>query len=581
MTRRLSLIALTLTCAVCAQDETYPELPASKQQDGVPAGELKQGKFSASKVFPGTERDYWLYLPQQLEAGKPVGVMVFQDGRNYAKRDGGGFRVPNVFDNLIHSGEMPVTVGLFIQPGVVPAPHRLAQPRFNRSFEYDSMDDRYSRFLIDEMLPFIEAEHGVKFSKDPNRNAICGSSSGGIAAFNVAWHRPDVFRRVFTTVGTYVSLRGGDTIAGLVRKTEPKPLRICLQDGENDLNIYGGDWWIANQQLLRALQWAGYQVEHAFGKGGHNGKHGAAIFPDVMRWLWEEKEVETHAENSQHAAKRFLVEGEGWELVGDGYGWAEGLASTADGTLYFTDVPKAKLYRVAPGGKPEIVVEDTGRANGISLGADGKLYGACGGAKQIRSWDLKTLEMEVVADGTTCNDIVVRYDGTIYYTDPKESKIWKIDGETRERVVVDQFKDCNGIGLSADQTQLFVAHFPGRFVYTFTIKPDGTLANKQPYYHMEIPVNENVGMLDGMCVTKDGWLVATSAAGVQICDQPGRSHLIIPMPPGSRRPSYVAFGGADGMTLYVGNVDKVYKRKTKMVGAPSWKGPVLPPKPRL
>ncbi|MGI9242673.1 MAG: SMP-30/gluconolactonase/LRE family protein [Verrucomicrobiales bacterium] len=576
------LLALAPTAAVFAQaEESYPELPDSKQQDGVAAGELSKGQFSGSKVFPGTIRDYWLYVPKQVKQGAEVGVMVFQDGGKYAKRDGAGFRVPNVFDNLIAKGEMPVTVALFIQPGIVPAAGDAAQPRFNRSFEYDSVDDRYSKFLIDEMFPFIEAEHGVKISKDPNRNAICGSSSGGIAAFVAAWHRPDVFRRVFTTVGTYVSLRGGDTLAGLVRKTEPKPLRIFLQDGKNDLNIYGGDWWVANQQMLRALEWAGYEVDHAFADGGHNGKHGAAIFPDVMRWLWKEKEVKTHPENSNHEASRFLVEGEDWELVGEGFGWAEGLASTAYGDLYFTDVPRSKLYRIKPGGEPEVVVEDTGKANGISLGADGKLYGACGGANQIRAWDLKTMEMEVIADGTSCNDIVVRHDGTIYYTDPKESKIWMIDGETRERKVVDRFKECNGIGLSADQTQLFVAHFPGRFIYSFTINEDGTLGNKQPYYHMEIPVNGNAGQLDGMCVTTDGWLVATSALGVQICDQPGRSHLIIPMPVGSRRPSYVAFGGEDGTTLYVGNVDKLYRRKTKMTGAPSWKGPIKPPKPRL
>ena len=563
-----------------AQQESYPVHPDSEQQENVPAGMLTQGRFADSKVYPGTVRDYWLYVPKQAEGDKETGVMVFQDGRNYAKRDG-GFRALNVFDNLIHKGGMPPTFGLFIQPGVVPAPNENAQPRFNRSFEYDGMDDRFSRFLIGEMLPFVEKTHGVRISRNPDRNAICGSSSGGIAAFNVAWHRPDVFRRVFTTVGTYVSLRGGDTIAGLVRKTEPKPLRIFLQDGRNDLNIYGGDWWIANQQLLRALQWSGYEVNHAFADGGHNGKHGASIFPDVMRWLWKTDKVTTHPENSKHEANRFLVEEEGWELVGEGYGWAEGLASTAYGTLFFTDVPKSKLYRVRPGGEPECVVEDTGNANGISLGSDGKLYGACGGAKQIRAWDLKKFEMEVIADGTSCNDIVVRHDGTIYYSDPAESKIWKIDGKTRERTVVDRFKDCNGIGLSADQTQLFVAHFPGRFIYAFTIRDDGTLTNKQPYYHLEIPVNESVGKLDGMCVTKDGWLVATSAAGVQICDQPGRSHLIIPMPTGSRRPSYVAFGGPDGKTLYVGNVDKVYKRKTKLVGAPSWKSPVKPPKPRL
>ncbi|MCC6509382.1 MAG: hydrolase, partial [Pirellulaceae bacterium] len=213
----ISLISTTpftttvLTSTACAQsrpDEVYPVHPDSLVKEGVPSGTIKQGTFDQSKLYPGTTRDYWVYIPKQYDGSRPAALMVFQDGGGYVRRNG-GVNVPNVFDNLIHSGEMPITIGVFISPGVVPAKNESSQARFNRSYEYDSIDDRYSKFLIDEFLPFVEREHALKLSSDPNDRGIAGSSSGGICAFNVAWQRPESFRRVFTTVGTYVGLRGG------------------------------------------------------------------------------------------------------------------------------------------------------------------------------------------------------------------------------------------------------------------------------------------------------------------------------------------------------------------------------------
>jgi gluconolactonase len=581
----LVLLSTTHTVFLSAQqrEPDYPVHPDSLQYSHVPAGTVTGGSFSNSKLFPGTTRDYWVYVPKQYDGSNPAALMVFQDGGGYISRKG-GMSVPNVFDNLIHSGEMPVTIGIFINPGIIPAQNDNSQPRFNRSFEYDSVDDRYARFLIEEFLPFVKSEHNLSLSVDPNDCGIAGSSSGGICAFNVAWQRPDSFRRVFTTVGTYVGLRGGHELSTLIRKTEPKPLRVYLQDGSNDNNIYGGDWWMANQAMLRSLEFCGYEVQHTWGEGGHSGKHGAAIFPDAMRWLWKghgKVGVMTHRENSKSEAVKFLPENSQWELVSSGHQWAEGLAVANDGTLYFTDVPASKLYKLTPDGTQTLLVEDTGQANGIALGPDGKLYGACSKAKQIRSWDLNTLQMEVVAEGTTSNDIVVRHDGTVYYTDPSASKIWMIDGKTRERRAVDDFRDCNGITLSTDQSQLFVAHFPGRFVYAFTIAQDGSLENKQPYFHLEIPTNEPSGHLDGMCCTVDGWLISTTEIGVQICDQAGRVHLIMPLPPGNRRPCYARFGGPDNKTLYVANVDKIWKRSMLLAGAQPYAAPVKPPKPQL
>lgn len=257
MIRCLALILIIVPLSGFA-DEEYPVHPDMVRKEGVPEGKLVEGTYSDSRIFPGTTRDYAVYLPSQYREGDAAALMVFQDGKGYTKS------VSIAFDNLIHSGDMPVTIGLFVNPGVVPELNEDAQPRFNRSFEYDAVDDRYASFLIEEMIPYALKDYTV--TDDPNLRAICGSSSGGIAAFNVAWHRPDQFRRVFTTVGTYVGLRGGNELPVLVRKTEPKPLRVFLQDGKNDNNIYCGSWWVANQDMLASFEWAGYEVNHRVGR---------------------------------------------------------------------------------------------------------------------------------------------------------------------------------------------------------------------------------------------------------------------------------------------------------------------------
>jgi sugar lactone lactonase YvrE/enterochelin esterase-like enzyme len=519
------------------------------------------------------------YRPAQLAADKPAPLMVFQDGKGYCN-DHGGSRAHIVFDNLIHEGAVPPTVGLFVNPGVVPAANATALPRFNRSFEYDDVSERYVRFLIEELIPFVESEHGVKISDDPNDRGICGASSGAICAFVAAWNRPDAFRRVYSMIGTYVGLRGGDELATLVRKTEPKPLRIFLQDGTKDLNIYAGDWWMANQTMNRALEWAGYEVEHVWGEDGHNHNHGAAIFPQAMRWLWKDypQPVRTHLDRSSSKARDLLVDGADWELVGDGYQWAEGLALTADGTLYFSDVPASKIYRVSPGGEPEVFVADSGKANGLALGPDGRLYGACSGVKQILAWDLKTGASETMAEGFASNDLVVLNNGSIYVTDPQSKQVWHIDSAAKKATPVDAFDGCNGITASPDQTLLYVAHFPGRFIYSYQISPDGRLNYKQPYFHLHLPLSGTETHADGMCTSAEGWLLSATESGIQICDQPGRVNLILPKPGAGRRMCYVRL---HENTLYAATADAVWKRAVKMTAAKPFEPPVTPPKPGL
>jgi enterochelin esterase family protein len=280
----LAGVVFTLAGSLRADDNEYKHGPDSQVQD-VPHGKVTKHSWT-SKVFPGTVRDYWVYVPAQYEASKPACVMIFQDGGAYVGEKG-DFRVPVVFDNLIHKKEMPVTVGIFINPGNVPASEPGQQGRSNRSFEYDTLSDQYVRFLEEEMLP--EVSKTVNLRKDAGGRAICGISSGGICAFTAAWERPDLFSKVLSHVGSFTNIRGGHIYPGLIRKTEKKPIRVFLQDGSNDLNNLHGNWPLANQQMASALEFAKYDVKFVYGSGRHSGKHGGAIMPESLRWLWREE----------------------------------------------------------------------------------------------------------------------------------------------------------------------------------------------------------------------------------------------------------------------------------------------------
>jgi enterochelin esterase-like enzyme len=262
--------------------EVYTTPPEARKQPGVPEGKLIQQPKWTSKIFEGTTRDWWVYVPAQYKPENPACVMVFQDGQN-AKT-----YIPTVFDNMIAKGELPVIVGIFISPGT------RADGKPNRSFEYDTLSDRYTRFLLEEMLP--EVEKTYKLRHDAGSRAIGGISSGGICAFTVAWERPNEFSRVLSWVGSFTNIASGPTLRegghnypALIRKTIPKkPIRVFLQDGENDLDNQHGSWPLANQQMAKSLAFAKYDFKFEWGHGFHSDRHGRAILPDSLRWLWQD-----------------------------------------------------------------------------------------------------------------------------------------------------------------------------------------------------------------------------------------------------------------------------------------------------
>lgn len=546
----------------------------------IPKGEVTKYSFDRSQVFPGTIRDYWVYVPQQYTPEKPACVHVNQDGIQY--------KAPEVFDKLIAAGEMPVTIGVFVMHGRVPAASDAALDRFNRSYEYDGLGDAYVRFLLDELLPDVETKkatdgRAIKFSKSGNDRAIAGASSGAICAWTAAWERPDAFTRVFSSIGTYVGLRGGNVYPTLVRKYEPKPIRIFLQDGSNDLNIYGGDWWMANQEMERALKFSGYEVDHVWGEGGHDGKHATEVFPDAVRWLWKGWPEPVKKGLGSQPLQAILIPGEDWKLVSEGYKFTEGPAVNAKGEVFFNHVPDSKTLKIAADGKVHEFIADSKKGDGQAFGPDGRLYSVAGGSEQIIAYDADG-KGAVIADGFRGNDLVVRNDGGIYVTHPgwngtDPSQIWYISPKGEKKVVDKGLRFSNGLTLSPDQSLLYVADTRSHWVYSYQVQPDGSLKAKQKYYHLHVPDTADDSGADGLEVDSEGRLYVATRLGLQVCDQAGRVNCIIPTPNG--KVSNLTFGGEQFDSLYATCGEKVYSRKVKAHGAPSFLPPVKPEKPRL
>lgn len=314
---RICLIALSLLTSVSlawsqdVHEDNQPILTAdSQRQEGVPRGKIVAMEPWKSKVFPGTERDWWIYVPAQYDGQTPAAVAIFQDGGK-ARPEDPKFTGPNhstvVFDNLIHRKEMPVTIGIYLSPGVYPDPKapKDKKPRSNRMYEYDTPDDRYARFLLEEILPEVSKQY--RLTEKAEERLLVGASSGGLCAFTAAWHRPDQFQKVISHVGSFVDHVGGYIYPPLIRKTHlkwanrfyPTPeaqallqqrrkLKVFLQDGYNDLDNIAGNWPLANQDMAAAMKFAGWDHQLIMGQGGHNSRHGTRIFPDTLRWIWAE-----------------------------------------------------------------------------------------------------------------------------------------------------------------------------------------------------------------------------------------------------------------------------------------------------
>ncbi len=582
----VAVLAFGLWCSHsphAAAVDAYQLGPDSLVKAGVPQGKVEKFEFTDSTVFPGTRRDGWLYVPAQYDASKPAALMVFQDGNAYYATNG-QVRATVVFDNLIHSGEMPVTIGLFISPGDRTGQSKTNQwSASNRSFEYDSLGDAYAKFLINELIPFVQNKWKLNLSADPKMRAICGMSSGAICAWTVAWERPDQFGKVLSHIGSFTNIRGGHAYPALIRKTERKPIRIFLQDGSNDLNNLHGNWPLANQEMASALAFMGYDFRFEFGTGNHSGKHGGAILPDSLRWLWRPetalpKPLTKDNLGGDEALSKVLPDGGqsgDWELVGEGYGFTDAACADGQGNFYFSDLPKATLYRVGSDGKPVVWLEGGPKVSGMKFGADGKLYAATQGGgkddkKKIVMIDPESKQITDIATDVSPNDLIVSKAGWIYFTDTGAGQVVKVPtsarGMSRPAPVAGGINKPNGISLSADQRQLIVSEYGGTNAWSFLVAEEGVLRAGEKNMELRTPVGRADSGGDGMTTDTQSRYYVTSHLGVQMFDATGRMGGVISKPTQKGCVS-VGFAGPKHEYLYACASDKVFRRKTLVQGA--------------
>lgn len=563
-------------CFLLGAELDFPLGEDSKPHENVPKGELLKFEFETSKIFPGTSREVSVYVPRQYDGSKPACVYVNQDGVQW--------NAPVVFDNLISKGDIPVLIGVFIRPGVLKAlDEKKALNRFNRSLEYDGLGPDYARFVLEEILPAVERlvttdGRKIRLSSSGNDRAIGGSSSGAIAAFTAAWERPDAFSRVFNVVCTMVGLRGANEYPTLIRKTEPKAIRVFQQDGSNDNNIYGGDWWMANQELERSLTFAGYEHDHVWGEGGHNGKHGTAVFPEALRFLWKDwpKPVKAGL-GSNRMLQEVLLAGELWQAVSGLSGSVEGLASNSKGEVFFR--AGAEVMKIGAEGVANPVAIERVDA----FGKDEKEF-SIDPVKGVLTL-LGSESKRVLASGLPGLGVVTGIsNGDLYALQNEPSsagqgRIWLIRGDGAKTQVDGSRVRWGGIAASPDQSLLYASDSNGHWVYSFQIRSDGSLANKQRYYWLHRPDTAEDAGAGQMCVDRAGRLYVATRMGIQVCDQAGRVNVILPLPNTSAEG--VAFGGFQHNTLYAISGGRLYQRKLNAIGVVSAEAPIRPEPPKL
>jgi gluconolactonase len=593
--RILTLAILCATALLHAED--YPLGPDSLPQSGVPKGTVAKYKLQPGKFYPGTPHNYSIYVPAQYDAAKPAPFMIFLDGSGSL---GNSVRVPVVFDNLIAKHELPPLIGIFVDPGVLPPISDAAQSRFERVFEYDSLSDRYSRFLLDELIPEVAKKYNL--SKSPDDHALSGVSTGAVGAFMATWNRPDQFHRVLSFIGTYVAMKGADALPALIRKTEPKPIRIYLQDGKNDHIVpgapygtfYGGSWPINNQVMFEAFQSAGYDAKLVIGDGGHDMKQGAAIMPEALRWLWRDYPSPVVAKEPAAMSQpgwdprgkvySIVSTDKPWEQVGATYGSVASPAADQNGSVFFADPAANRIYKSDPDRKVTVFRDNSGGASALAIGPDGRLYASQAARKRIVSYgtsggtggDEKVIVQNVEASG-----IAVTAKGGIYFTDAVRRTVGYIGRGGQVRVVYASGEIAlpSAVALSPDQAMVIVTDAQSRFSWSFQIAEDGSLTNGEPFYRLEMP---ETGWMSGVTgVTEDsiGQVYFATPVGIQMCEANGRTAAILNAPEHGNITS-LAFAGKDMNWLYVSEGGKLFRRPVKVKGV-TVAAPVKLPKPPL
>ena len=593
--------------------------PDSQPQPGVPKGTLTKHILAPGKFYPGTPHNYQVFVPAQYDASRPIPFMIFLDGSGYA---GNNVRVPVVLENLIARRELPAMMALFIDPGVMPALSDQAQHRYERIFEYDSLTPRFANFLIEELIPEVAKTYNL--SKDPNDHGIAGLSTGGVGAFVAAWNRPDQFRRVITWIGSFGNFRGADRLPGLIRRTEPRPIRVFMQTGRQDLVNYAGSWYLENPRMAAALEFAGNDVKLDLGEDGHSNRHGASVLPDTLRWLWRDYPQPVTAGEAVPGAGRGLFallvprrevivpppnpappnpppapaaarptgprgavyalisRDKPWEQVGETYPSAASPAMDKDGNVFFADPSSSRIYRSDAARIVTVFKENSRGARALRVGADGRLYATQPAGRRVVSYGPAGDE-KVVAQNIQANDLALTKSGAFYYVDTALKTVGYVDARGNGRVVYSggEIMRPTALTLSPDQAMLLVADGMDRYQWSFQIAADGSLINGEPFQRLEMPEEGLFSGVGGLTVDSLGYMWATSAMGIQVCEQPGRCTNILNKPEWNDTPiTSIAFGGPGRTWLYVTQGGRLFRRETKRTGVVAWE-PVKPPQPGL
>ena len=469
-----------------------------------------------------------------------------------------------MLETMIAGKEMPVTVGVFVRPGQVPAPMKGTLGRRNRDFEYDGVSDNNVRFLVDELLPFVAQEFNLNLSTDGNDRCMAGGSSGGIAAFTAAWNRPDAFSRVYAASGSWVAFRGGHEFPTMVRKFEARPIRAFLTTATRDMENAAGDWYLLDQEMDKALAFSGYDYQFRVVDGRHVAGYNEH-WQEAMAYLWKDWPEPVQVGPSAPRAQEILIPGEGWELVAEGFKSTRGPDCNEAGEVFFADTTNDRIHRINLDGTVSVFATDTGKAHCVTVGVDGTVFTISERSGKLMSYDAAG-KRRVVMDDILGHSVLARPDGSLYVTTNGEKahgpgSVWLIKDGKKARVDTG-IKFATGMAYRPDQWLLSVAEGHSKWVYSYQVNDDGTLKNKERFFHLHVADWDDDAGAESACYSIEGRQFVATRSGIQISADDGPTQVILPVPDYSRVTG-VCLGGKDKDTLFAFCGNRIWKRKIK------------------
>ncbi len=547
--------------AVGGVPETPPSTyaPPELRPGRIKPGRVEPFTFAASAIYPGTTRQVHVFIPAQYDGSKPACVSVKFDGYNAAEKP--------VLEAMIAAGELPVTVGVFVRPGDLPSPVQGTMGRRNRCFEYDAVGDANARFLVDEVLPEVARRFDLKLSASGNDRSIAGGSSGGIAAFNAAFQRPDLFSRVYANSGSFVAFRGGHEFPTLVRKFEPRPIRAYLTTGMRDMENAAGDWFLLDLEMDKSLKFSGYDYRFRVINGGHVAGY-YDYFREAMAYIWKDWPKPVEPGPGAPRFRDLILPGEPWRLVAEGLRDVRAGAGNERGEVMFVDGSAGVIRKIDVDGSISEFIRDAGQAEGLSFGPRGELYAVSGRTGKVMRFDGSGSRSGVVADGLFARHVLAMPEGGLFVAGRESGEdhdsVWFVKDGRKTRV--DSVpRSASGLAYRPDRWLLAVADARSKWAYSYRIRPDSSLTDRERFFWLHVPDWADDSGADGVCYAREGQLLIATRFGVQSCADDGPSQVILPLP-GRSRPLGLCFGGRDHDMLYALCGDRIYRRKLRVHG---------------